>query len=649
MASPQPESKIPLFKSQSLRNQYTNSLVSAAFLFMVILVHNFGNTITMKTAFTTISILLSAVMPAQISGPLKVFKNKDAKVRSNNLHHLQILENGDIELVAFLKKKSAEKLILNSDLNMNKREEVEFDFDEDEKRIGGRFFDYTYSKTEVVKTDVLEVASADVFSKALGLNMIQKGKIGIKNGLAFKVQKGDIKLTQSESQETNYYGSAGSTTTGSNAVFTWFDVKDELKLKSDEGKNLAYEFHSSKGESIQANMNTILAKALAQMQRKGKDHQADNASADELKNFKALMEADADLLLIGKRNPVYKFGKAPSEEDMLPLYYVFKMSPKEMDVVAQSKFAETVSRAIVYREALKLNEGVILVSAPTTLFKPKDPNPRNYVFRLVGNDTRLKFEFNHEVPSGFTQFSQAFELPDSSIVLLAGFNGKKTDKYLNHYVTPFNTKSIYLLVIKNGKVTREESITEEAWNAGFTSPSGSEVKKDPYSPSIELKENIATEYLPNGGLITFWSVQSTDSKGLPVYMGDVALQFSADGKFEARYWMECKEQALKRTTASTVIRKNSDEFYWVTFEPLYQKEETRVVKSVATKVMAGYANPVITKINTASKTISSKTIAGDDKHVVGESFPYQLINGGIQFFGFDKGGKEFWTQTVTLN
>ena len=98
--------------------------------------------------------------------------------------------------------------------------------------------------------------------------MIQKGKVGMKSGLAFKVQKGDIKLTQNENQETSYYGSAGSSTTGSNAVFTWFDVKDELKLKSDEGKNLAYEFHSSKGESIQANMNAILAKALAQMQRK---------------------------------------------------------------------------------------------------------------------------------------------------------------------------------------------------------------------------------------------------------------------------------------------------------------------------------------------------------------------------------------------
>lgn len=593
----------------------------------------------MKTIILSATLIIAASLSAQTAGEMKLFKNKDARVRSNNLHNLQLAENGNIELIAFLKSKSAEKIVLKPDLSLEKREEVAFDFDEDEKQIGWRFFSYTYNKTEVVKTDVLNVKLPSFF----GVDLADRRKVGMVTNGAFKIQKGDIVLVQSEGQDGDWAW---------NGVSTQYRVKEEVeKFKSDGDKNLSYEFHSSNGEAVQESMNAILAKAMTQMYRKGNDHREDETTAAALKNFKATIDAEADMLLIGKRNPVYKFGKAPSEADMLPEYYAFLFSPKTMEEITHSKFQEPLSRAVIYREALKLNKGILLVSAPTSIFnvKPVDENPKNYVFRLIGNDTKMKFELSHAVPSGFTQFSQALELPDSSIVLMAGYNAKKTDKYINRYVTPFNTRSIYILTIKNGKVVYEETLSEEEWVSGLLLPEGAKLKNDPYTPAIELKENIASEYLPNGGLLSFWAVKSVDSKGLPVYMGDIALQFAPNGKVEAKYWLECEKPAIKRAVRSLVVKKNANEFFWITFDPLYQKEEYRSVKSVSAKVIAGYANPSVTRINTTSKTIGKKIVAGDDKHLVNDSFPYVQEGNTIHFFGFDKGGKEFWKQSVVLD
>jgi hypothetical protein len=593
----------------------------------------------MKTMIASLTLIFATSLSAQTAGDMKLFRNKDAKLRSSNLHDLRIAENGNVELVAFLKSKSAEKIVMKPDLTLEKREEVAFDFDADEKRIGWSFWDYTYNKTEVVKTDVLNVK----LPSFLGVDLADRRKVGLVTNGGFKIQKGDIVLVQNEGQNSDGAW---------NGVSTHYKVKEEVeKFKSDGDKNLSYEFHSSNGEAIQESMNAILGKAMTQMYRKGKDHRQENTTGDELKNFKASIDADADMLLIGKRNPVVKFGKAPSEADMLPEYYAILFSPKTMEEITHSKFQEPVSRAVVYREALKLNKGILLVSAPTHIFniKPVDENPRNYMFRLIGNDTKLKFELTHVVPSGFTQFSRALELPDSSIVLMAGFNAKKTDKYVNRYVTPFNTRSVYIVTIKNGKVIHEETLTEDEWTAGLQLPAGGKMKKDPYTPAIELKENIANEHLPNGGLLSFWAVKSVDAKGLPVYLGDVALQFAANGKLEARYWLECENQSIKRAVKSFVLKKSGTEFFWITFDALYQKEEYRSVKSVSTKVMAGYANPSVVKINTTAKSIGKKTMIGDEKHVVSDSFPYVQADNTIHFFGFDKGGKEFWKQSLVLD
>ncbi len=302
----------------------------------------------MKTLILLPCLLSGIAAFSQTPGTIQLFYNKEAKVRSHNLNNVQLSDNGSIELTAFIKAKRAEKITFGPNLQLIKREEVDFDFDSDEKIIGGRFFDYTWNKTQVIKEDVLEVASADVVSKVVGMNFIPKGKVGLKNGGAFKIQKGDIKLIQSEGQNTTY-----DATYSSNSVTTYFSVKEELKLKSEEDKNLLYEFHSSKGEYIQDKMDVILSKLLTDMSRKGGDHKGDADYETDAKEFKALTGADADLLVIAKRKPIYKFGKAPSESDMLPEYYAIQFSPKTMDEISHTKFAEPVSREIIYRESLK--------------------------------------------------------------------------------------------------------------------------------------------------------------------------------------------------------------------------------------------------------------------------------------------------------
>jgi len=305
-----------------------------------------------------------------------------------------------------------------------------------------------------------------------------------------------------------------------------------------------------------------------------------------------------------------------------------------MDIVAQNKFAEPVGRGIIYREALTLNKGIILVSAPTSLVKPLDPNTKNYAFRLIGNDTKTKFEFTHEVPSGATQFSQVFELADSSIILIAAINEKRVDKYFNQGTTVVPQDAFYTMTIKNGKVTQTEKFSSSDFYNSFKTPDGVRAEKSVYNPAYEITKNISNEYLPNGGMLSFWSLYypRPENNALSFYMGDLALQFSPEGKLEAKYWIECKN-TFKPAVASSVIQKNDHEFFWLT----YEGNETGAL-----------ATPQITTIDVTAKKIGPKTIVGDDKHFVSQKYPVIQTSEGLQFFGFDKTGKEFWTQKVNL-
>ncbi|MES2689970.1 MAG: hypothetical protein V4658_06170, partial [Bacteroidota bacterium] len=405
--------------------------------------------------FISVLLLLCTSTHAQTASPLRTFKSKEAKVRAGNLHDLK-LNNGNVELTAFIKKGAAEKLTFNTELVLQSRIDTVFDFEGDEKKKKRSFWEswsasipgYSNTDIDLIKADVLEVASSDAISKAFGTNLVQKGKIGLKSGLGFAVQKGDIKLVT----QTNNYGE-GDLRGNKTQSYTMFFIKEEMKLKSDEGKNISYEFHSSNAEAVQVAFKETFS---------FKSNGANRSSSTS--QVRKLISEDGDLLLIGKRRPIIKFGKAPSNEDLLPVYYVFKISPKTMDIVARHKFSEPYARGFIFRESLPKNEGVLLISAPTDITGdkcPTDPNPRNYIFRFVGNDTKLKYEFPYEVPSGFTQFSQAFEMADKSIVLIAAINLKKKDKYVNQGTISVPHDQYYVMTIKDGKVTQTQLMGED--------------------------------------------------------------------------------------------------------------------------------------------------------------------------------------------
>src|SRR5699024_2842601 len=121
---------------------------------------------------------------------------------------------------------------------------------------------------------------------------------------------------------------------------------------------------------------------------------------------------------------------------------------------------------------LPMNKGILLVSAPNNLLDPKDPNPRNYVFRLVGDDTNMKFEIAHEVPSGFTQFSQVFELAEKSIVLIAAVHEKRVDKYYNQGTYAVPNVAFYVMTIRDGKVTQSQTFPAKEFYGSFITPQG---------------------------------------------------------------------------------------------------------------------------------------------------------------------------------
>lgn len=547
---------------------------------------------------------------AQTVSPLKTFKNKEAKVRANNLHSIQPGANG-IELTAFLKKGSAEKLKFNNDLVLQSRIDTAFDFEtEDRKRrqiyskSSGFGVNFEHSSVEILKSDVIEISSADFVSKTAGINAINKAKIGMKMNPAFAIQKGDIIF------KTEIIGARERTVTG-------FAVKQEIKLKSEEGKNLLYEFHSSNADDLKVEFK-----------------ESDTYNKSKVAQMRSLISQDADLLLIAKRKPIIKFGKAPSAEDLLPVYYVYKVSPKTMDVVTENKFSEPVARAVVFRESLRKNKGIILVSAPTDIAgdkSPGDPDPRNYVFRIIGEDTKIRHEFIYEVPSGQTQFAQAIEMPDGSVVLTGITNVEKKDKFINKGTLPMSYDACFTMVIKDGRVVSTDMISTKDFQNGFITAQGEKVNtKNVWMPTHELARNFSNTALADGGMVSAWTVISLYGGG---YAGEVVLHFSPQGKLIGKYWIASKNNFIP-ALESELIRKNDKEFYLITHtnNDKGALEESDIVK-----------------IDLGTKSMGQRTLLGDEKHVLTEKFPYiQLSDNELQVFGFDKGGKEFWTQKVNF-
>jgi hypothetical protein len=566
----------------------------------------------MKNLLTILFVGASCMLGAQTVSSLKTFKNKEAKLRAGNLFDLKVNE-GNIALIAEIKKGTAEQLTFTSELVLVNRTETNFDFamaTQKRREIfnssSGVEGTYSHVAVDVLKSDVLQVTSADALSKTLGVNTVNKTKIGLKSGLGFAIQKGDIQFV------TNVMGDRVRT-------FTTFVSREEIKLKSEEGKSITYEFHSSAADALQLEFK-----------------ESDTYNKSKIKTMQSFINQEGDLLLIGKRRPVIKFGKAPNDEDLMPVYYVYKLSPKTMDIIEQTVIKEPVSRGIIFRESLPVNKGILLISAPLDITGekiPKDKNPRNYVFRLIGNDTKVKFELTHEVPSGYTQFSQAFELADKSIVLVAAITEKKKDKFFNQgtYLVPGD--AYYIMTIKEGKVTNSQKLTAEAFNMNYIIPPATKAGKYTYNPACELTTNIAHFDMADGGLVSAWRVTRNDN-GILKYSGDIVLQFAADGKLTQKYFKAAQTDFVPEMT-SVLWMKDNNSFYLLTH---VANDKGELEEST------------ITQIDIVGKTMGVPVLLGDEKHILSNKFPYfESSASRIQFFGFDKSGKEFWTQQVELN
>lgn len=566
----------------------------------------------MKNVILTICLLVGTVQAQEIQ-PLKTFKSKDVKIRASSLYDVKLNEqSGELTLISTIKNNTAEKLYFNADFTLKNKVDTTFDFVANDKKrkqlynkSSGSGINYQNISVDLLKADVIEIVSADAFSKSAGINIINKGKIGLKNPSGFSIQKGDIQFV------TNVIGDRVRT-------FTTFVSKEEMRLKSEEGKNLTYEFHASSADGLQFEFK-----------------ESDSYNKSKTNKINSFVSQESDLLLISKRKPIIKFGKAPSDADLLPVYYIHKISPKTMDIGEPTILKEPVSRGIIYREKLELNAGVILISAPLDITGekvPKDPNPRNYVFRLIGNDTKVKFEINYEVPSGFTQFSNAFELADKSIVLIAAINNKKKDKYFNQGTFSIPEDAYYILTIKNGVVTSNTTINSENFNKSFIIPKGEKMSKRFFNPAFGLTNPIGSFNLKDGGLITAWQI-SYDINGKSTFLGNLVLHFNSEGKLNANYWIGAKTEFSPNIEAG-LFMKNESEFYLLSH---VANEKGEIEESWLNKIIL------------SEKSIGEQLNIADDKHVLSSKFPFiTKSNWEIQFFGFDKSGKEIWTQLFKL-
>ncbi|MES2689971.1 MAG: hypothetical protein V4658_06175, partial [Bacteroidota bacterium] len=168
---------------------------------------------------------------------------------------------------------------------------------------------------------------------------------------------------------------------------------------------------------------------------------------------------------------------------------------------------------------------------------------------------------------------------------------------------------------------------------GFILPPGEKAGKTFYNPAYELTKNTSNQSLPDGGMLSVWTVKNMGPNNAEVYSGDVALQFSADGKLVAKYWLASKSVFIP-ALETEVFKKNDHEFYLL----------THVADDKGTLVASH-----LTQIDLKAKTMGARILVGDERHVLNTKFPYvQSSDNDIQFFGFDKGGKEFWTQKVSF-
>jgi|GEM_PF-2764686 len=606
----------------------------------------------------TLSNLLPIFCIAQQASEIKVFRDKKVKLNVSSLYDVVVNADGsEIQAITYSKKGVAESVIFDKSLALKSVNEIEIDFEKDQRtKIQKKYGDeaelaYTENGYPylILKKDVLYIADSFFGLKLQG----EMNKIGqnISTGLNLLIQKGEI-VQYGTSYDNGTYGSG-------EGISTRFVSRSESKLKSDEDKNVSYEFHKSNGEEFKFVNTSVMNITTYNYMGEQKSLVYSNGYADYYKVYDVynghtnygkvragiiqrnlISGASGTMLLVAKRRPIIAFGKAPSKEDLLPYYYVYQIDSKTLEVLNKTKFQEPISRAIIFRNSLSICGGALLVSAPTNVtasgnIVPIDPDAKKYVFRHVTDDAKLNWEFEYKVPSGFTRFVNAVELPDSSIILYATVDMKKADNYYNKKMG-VSGDGFYSMKIKNGKVIGAPSLGMEDFIKHYKTPQSIKPKVAGYDPQDHALQTTQTRMLDNGGMMVIGMATKFDSKlQKDLIIGHVIFHFDVNGGLANQFWIP-SESNVKPELDPVTFQISEDEFLWLTFE---SKDE-----------FGKFMTPSFSKFNLKTKTISDVTMIGDDKHYVTTKNPMVMSpdNKTMKFFGFDKGGKEFWTQEVSL-
>ncbi len=604
----------------------------------------------MKNIITALSaFFFTGIVPvwAQQKSPVIVFKDKTVKINVHSVYDIRPEEDlKTIKVRNINKNDQAEILTFDDNLKFLKKEEEKFDIETEnaksiEQNFGGeakveRFFDKeTGEKVEsvVLQENILRVKGAIMLNNQI-LNAGFLSKL--------EIEKGSM-LHQFRSKRELLGG-------WTKRELTFFSPQQDVKLKTDEGKNMGYVTHKTLGEEF---LFRNTASTLVIQKRKNLSNVDLNAPYASLGVLGAPTDTyvgvnhsvgkpktllTGDLLLVGIRPNNIKFAKAPTAEELLPYYYIFKVNAKTLETTAKNSFQKPVSRNLIFSKSLTYNGGILLVSAPLNMTgdaAPKDMNPRNYIIRHIAEDTKLTYEINYETPSGYTRFENCFEQPDGTIILWASVDSDKKDKHFNKKISGakgFETDQYLIVVIKDGKIFSSQTISKESTQDIVI---GGEFNKK-RTFDVDRNRMVVQEIrFFESGTLVFGSIPYPDPSkvGVELEQGNVCMHFDKEGKFAKIYWLP-SVSGLASQIAPTISRISETEFLWITSERVSSEKPFHTTKVVT--------------LNTGGKTLSAPVAIGDESHRTYPKFSSYIDpeEKEVLFFGFDESGKELWMQRL---
>lgn len=282
--------------------------------------------------------------------------------------------------------------------------------------------------------------------------------------------------------------------------------------------------------------------------------------------------------------------------------------------------------------------GGVLVFAPTVWkgsSAPKDDNKGNFTYVEFDKDCKLlcRESFDNPSPGWKIEGAQWIESEGGREVYLYGPAAFGKDKYYNVAVQAAKKKSVQVMKVKSGKVEYLTETLLEDFESMKVLPSNDK-KGEAYNGKYKPSMNFLA--LSTGGFLLYG--QYYNNEGQP---GDyTAWQFDANGKLVANYMRSMTNKVKFKSNVIHNIFENENGVYWAAYEPSGTAELV-------------YYNPVITKINVKSKTMSDPVSFGMDGkkqvYFIDKSFPMLSISSNQHvYFGSDKRGKNIWFCRVKL-